>query len=55
MTIRAILGVEDHGEDDPLTVYTDEYSSYEFLDENERFQYETVVHRDGEFADGVFT
>jgi transposase-like protein len=51
-TIKVILGVEDHAEDDPLTVYTDEYSSYEFLDDDDRFQHETVVHGDGEFADG---
>ncbi len=34
-----------------LTVYTDGFQAYESLDEDDAFEREYVVHRDGEYVD----
>ncbi|MFB6148959.1 MAG: IS1595 family transposase [Halobacteriales archaeon] len=49
-TIKLILGVEDYTEDDPLTVCTDEFTTYDFLDEDDRFIHKVVTHSEGEYA-----
>ena len=47
-TIRLLLADRQQ---EPLTVYTDGFSAYDPLEEDDQFDREYVVHGDGEYAD----
>jgi len=47
-TIRLLLA---DCQQEPLTVYTDGFCAYDPLEEDEQFDRENVVHRDGVYAD----
>ena len=48
-TVRLLLAAS---EEEPLTVYTDGFRAYDPLDDDERFHRESVIHAEGEYADG---
>jgi transposase len=48
-TIRLLLGTRQQ---ESLTVYTDGFRAYEPLDEDDAFARQSVVHGEGEHADG---
>jgi len=43
-TIEVILEVNEPAEGDPILVCTDEFTSYDFLGDDERFARKTVTH-----------
>ena len=48
-TVRLLLAAS---EEESLRVYTDGFRAYDPLDDDERFHRESVIHGDGEYADG---
>jgi transposase-like protein len=48
-TIRLLLAVSQQ---ESLTVYTDGFRAYRPLEEDNAFDHKSVVHGDGEYADG---
>ena len=48
-TVRLLLAGR---EEESLRVYTDGFRAYDPLDDDERFHRESVIHGDGEYADG---
>ena len=48
-TVRLLLAAS---EEESLRVYTDGFRTYDPLDDDDRFHRESVIHGDGEYADG---
>jgi len=48
-TIRLLLAARQQ---ESLTIYTDVFRAYDPLEEDDAFEREYVVHRDGEYVDG---
>ena len=48
-TVRLLL---KNSEEEPLTVYTDGFRAYDPLEEDENYERNAVIHREGEYVDG---